>query len=199
MRHSWQQAFHWQTAYQAMSDAAEYVLTGDRFEEIDCCEGVLNLNYDALPSSTLRLGIWGIVFHIREYPLPHGLKVSPLITAEGLGYLPAWSAITFTEVTQVDLDVAPYAPGFNPGAEFLSVAGKQVELVKSWQMPVAAPAKSTYGFDCVLDHPFGYCNLRVHASGKVILEFNPDLIVPFSQLVSRSHKVEWWENGRMRV
>lgn len=182
-----------------MTETTEYKLTNDQFDEIDCSEAVLNLNYGALPTSTVRLGVWGIIFHIRDHALPVGSKVSSPVEIEGIGYLPAWSTITFNGVTKLDLKVNPYAPRFRCGGELRHIGDGTEELIETWLMQVSQSPSYNYGFDCVLDHPFGYCSLTIHATGVVNLTFNPERIIPFSEFQSQPSKFGWWENGRLQV
>jgi hypothetical protein len=189
-----------------MSKLTNFVLTGERFEDLDFSESVLNLNYGALPSSTMHVAAWGILFHLKDHPflLPSGSDACASLG--NLANLPSWSIITFEGVSKVEIRVAPYAPSFTPTAPgFLSKSGlaqdhdSMIELFESWEVPGQPLSAQSYGFDCVLDHPYGYCSLIIRASGAVGLEFRPDLLIPFSEFHVDPKKFGWWENGRLRV
>jgi hypothetical protein len=182
-----------------MKPSADYLLTGERFEEIDCSEAVLNLNYAVLPASVMRLGVWGVVFHLRDYPLPEAVRANAVSPPADIAYLPAWSTMTFTGVTVVELEVTPYVPSFQRGGAFHSSTEQRGELSQRWQGQAQAGAIHVYGFDCVLDHPYGYCSLRIHATGEVNLSYRPDLLVPLADLQTDPNKVGWWEVGRLRA
>lgn len=182
-----------------MMPSADYLLSGERFDEIDFSEAVLNLNYASLPASVVRLGVWGVVFHLQYYPLPVAVRANAVSPPADIAYLPAWSTVTFTGVTLVELEVTPYVPSFQPCGDFPANTEQQGELSQRWEGEAQAGATHVYGFDCVLDHPYGYCSLRIHATGEVNLSYRPDLLVPLTDLKSDPNKVGWWEVGRLRA
>jgi hypothetical protein len=182
-----------------MRPSTDYLLTGDRFDEIDCCEAVLNLNYILFGTPIVRLGIWGVVFHLDRYPLPAAVQLKHDLPPDDIVYLPAWSTMTFTGVTLVELEVTPYVPSFHPCGDFHPSVEQRGELSQRWEGQAQAGATHVYGFDCVLDHPYGYCSLRIHATGEVNLTYRPDLLVPLADLQANPSKVGWWEVGRLRT
>lgn len=182
-----------------MKNTAEYILTGGQFEEIDCSEAVLNVNYPALTSSIVRLGLWGIVFHLRDHPLPEVPQVLASAQSSDMAYLPDWSSITFTEVHEVEVRVAPYLPSFDRDGVLDREAGEPTELHKLWKSADQRAPLHTYGFDCVLDQPYGYCSLFIRACGTAKLTYRPDLLIPFSEYQADPKSFGWWEVGRLRV
>jgi hypothetical protein len=190
-----------------MSKTAKYLLTRELFDEIDCCEAVLSLNYATLPASVVQVCIWGIVFHLDKYPLPQALQANVVSPQADIFYLPAWSTMTFDGVAVVELTVAPYRPTLQRNAAgFMGINSlvpsnvqEILELSQRWEGQTQAGAIHVYGFDCVLEHPYGYCSLRIHATGEVNLSYRPDLLVPLADLQSDPNKVGWWEVGRLRA
>jgi hypothetical protein len=184
-----------------LDELSDYLLTRDRFEELDFCEATLNLNFEALHSPIVQLASWGIVFHFNHHPMPPEVQLHDSIRSLDLAYLPSWSVVTFTGVKKVEIEVAPYMPSLDGKADFLGECGQSrgtddiMRLSKAWECPGRGAEAYTYGFDSVLEHPYGYCSLKIHATGPVNLAFRADLLIPLADFIANPKK--WNKRSRL--
>lgn len=180
-----------------MNKFSAYILTGKLFDQLDYSEAVICLDYSLLHLPTIHVGLWGIVFHLNHYPFSDG----PLLDDGGriidMAYLPAWCKMTFHEVHQVDLQLRPYRPSFSGRGDFVASSTEEQALRQVWKTTEQLSLQGTYDFDCVLEHPYGYCSLTINASGMVKLAFQRELLVPFAKYEADPTKCGWWSNGRL--
>jgi hypothetical protein len=55
-----------------------------------------------------------------------------------------------------------------------------------------------YHIDAVVDQPYGYANISIHATGRVDLALDIESVVPLADYISYPHKFGWWEVGRYK-
>lgn len=174
-------------------------LAGEAFDQFDLSEAVLNLNYSALSSSVVSVGVWGAVLHMRGNSHLDPVAADAMAPVGDIAYLPDWSMFTFKGVEAVEIEVTPYVPSFQRGGTFGPTDSTSAELSGRWGGQCQSSCVHIYGFDCVLDHPYGYCSLRIMATGDVAFRYRPDLLIPLSVYQSNPEIAGWWGRGRLRT
>jgi len=175
-----------------------YDLTGQRFEELDFAEAVVRLDYSAMPSETMKFWVWGLIFHLELYPLDQ-VVLPDQVDPSSRAYLPSWATVEVGGVAKVELSVGLYNPDFAGGGVLSRDAdGQPLEISREWIYPYQTGNLVEYRSDCVVDHPYGYGSLLIHASGRVSLYFEPQSLVSLTAYQTDPLTFGWWGNGRLR-
>jgi len=183
-----------------------YAATGDRFEHLDFEEAVLRCDYASFGTETAFVDVWGILFHLREHPLPPDVLPPDWKQNDTLAFHAGWSRLTLGGLTGVHIRVYPYAPSFGPAAPFLdSGEGSPcVEYVRGVIPSGVKPdelysvLKHPYEMYSVLEHPYGHASVVLDAHREVTLQFRASDLVPLQNYSAEPSRYGWWENGRMK-
>ncbi|USG64625.1 hypothetical protein NDK47_21145 [Brevibacillus ruminantium] len=146
-------------------------VTGRIFDQVDFTESTIFFQaHRELPQIT-EIEVWGLTLK--------GMQNDEDQYVSGI------ASISFEGVTSVLLEVSIYQPD---GNSFLKVNNdKLLKLSKSWGEPLANE-KYQYSLAGVLDWPSGYCQLGIHATGKVTVCFEPNDCVSSGNYVKNPEK-----------
>ncbi|MED1856760.1 hypothetical protein [Brevibacillus reuszeri] len=132
-------------------------VTGKLFDLVDFTEATLFFHGHRQLPETITIETWGLSFietqNTKDY------------------YVSGIATISFEGVTSGLLEVSLYQPN---GKDFIKIDYENcLKLTKSWGKPLNFE-EYQYHLGGVLDWPKGYCQLGIHATGKVTVSFDTD-------------------------
>lgn len=135
----------------------------DVFKKIGFGDATIFMNYPYLcENGRFTISAWGVDFNPRDVAFNY--------KQEGDIFVNGTTKITFTGIVSVDYSVRPYID--EAGIDFISSHDdKPIYHKKLWEIAEQNTGlKNNYYISCVVDFPFGFCELNIKSTGPVIIE-----------------------------
>ena len=169
-------------------------ITGERFEGIDFSEACIFLDCPPQINEKFSFQAWGVTLMADS--------INKWCNIKELGqqfnkdtYISGLSTITVDGVAGGSIEIAIYDP--NKKTSFIKMSdGDNLKLRRIWKYNATEDLK-LYEWDCVIDWPHGYCQLKLAVKNNVTIEFDKDLCIPVDKFLNDTEYYQYKEHCNM--
>lgn len=137
------------------------------FDEVGFSEATLFMGYPYLYNGgVFVLPVWGVDFNAAGLFSNNNEEI----------FVNGISNIIFNNMSSMMYRHWPYKD--DTGREFLQgIDNKKIVFEKRWKFADNGKNKNNFYISCVVDYPFGFCELEIQAEETVIFETNTDSFI----------------------